>query len=91
MFYIFWAPRGEIIIPSVFCVKRDVVLLQRTINRQCLGIGCSGYLYISESNVRIASFYVYIYIYIYTEYSKNRFTKKRIRISLLKNCNQSLM
>ena len=63
MLYIFWAPRGEIIIPSVFCVKRDVVLLQRTINRRCLEIGCAGYLYISESNVRIASFYIYIYIY----------------------------
>jgi hypothetical protein len=59
MFYIFCAPRDEITIPSVFCVKRDLVLLQRTINRQCLEIGCSGYSYISESNVRIASFYMY--------------------------------
>jgi len=58
-FYILWAPGGEIIIPSAFCVKRDVVMLQRTINRQCLETGCSGYLYISESNVRIASSFMY--------------------------------
>lgn len=83
MFYIFWAPRGEIVIPSVFCVKHDVLLLQRTINRQCLEIGCSGYLYISESNATIASFYIC------AECSESRFTKKRIRISLRKNCNQS--